>query len=295
MKPLALEDLPAPEVFEAMRADLRAALIAHKRARRVALGERVSLVFEDRETVRWQVLEMARVERIRDPAALQHELDVYNALVPGDDALSATLFIEIPDLASIRSELDRLVGLDRHLALLLGEGEGALRVAARFDPAQMEEDRISAVHYVRFDVAGPARERLAERAVPARLVVDHPSYRAEARLEPETRASLLRDLAGGPPPFLGVRAPAAGAAADDGEVVAEEGRVRARRPAAPRAPGHVVLEPREDVAFAAADPALFGELAALAQRLAPELAARHGRVRLHADVDGPLRLHLLAG
>ena len=96
--------------YEAVRPELRAAIIEHKRERRVPVGDRVTLVFEDRETLRWQVLEMARVEQIRDRDALQRELDVYNELVPGEDELSATLFVEIPDLERIRPELDRLIG-----------------------------------------------------------------------------------------------------------------------------------------------------------------------------------------
>jgi hypothetical protein len=298
VKPLTLEDLPSPERFEAMRAALRAALIEHKRPRRVPLGDRVTLTFEDRETVRWQVLEMARVERIRDPAALQHELDVYNDLVPGEGALSATLFIEITDLASIRPELDRLVGLDEHVALVLGEPPDERVVPARFDPKQLEEERIAAVQYVRFPLDAAARARFDDPAVPVRLRVDHPRYRAETRLAPETRASLRRDLASGPPPFLGVDPSAAAGGADTadaGALVAETGRVRALRPAEPRAPGHLVLEPRAEVSFLDADAALLAELAALAQRLAGELAARHGRCRLHAELTGPLRWHLLAG
>jgi len=295
VKPLTLDDLPSLERFEAMRGALRAALIEHKRPRRVALGDRVTLTFEDRETVRWQVLEMARVERIREPAALQHELDVYNELVPGESALSATLFIEITDLAAIRPELDRLVGLDEHVSLVLGEGRDELVVPARFDPKQMEEERIAAVQYIRFPLHGPARPRFEDPSVPARLRVDHPSYRAEAALGQATRESLRRDLAEGPPPFLGVDPAAAGAAPPGDELVAELGRVRALRPAEPRAPGHLVLEPRTEVSFLDADAALLAELAALAQRLARELAARHGRCRLHAELTGPLRWHLLAG
>ena len=297
MKRLTLEDLPSPEAFETMRAQLRERLIEHKRPRRVALGDRATLVFEDRETVRWQVLEMARVERIREPAGLQQELDVYNDLVPGESALSATLFIEITELASIRSELDRLIGLDEHLSLELGEGAGALQVRARFDPKQLDEERIAAVQYVRFRLDAAARARFEDAAVPARVRVDHPNYRAEALLAPATRASLARDLAGGPAPFLGIAVPAAGARAPTpaGEVLAQSGRVRALRPAEPRAPAHVVLEPVSGVSFLDADPGLLLELAALAQELARGLTERHGRCRLEAELAGPLRWHLLAG
>lgn len=297
MKRLTLEDLPSAGAFEAVRAELRERLIEHKRPRRVALGDRVTLVFEDRETVRWQVLEMARVERIRERDALQHELEVYNELVPGEGWLSATLFIEITDVASVRPELDRLIGLDEHVSLELGAGGDALRVRARFDPKQLDEERIAAVQYVRFPLDAPARARFDDPAVPARLRVDHPSYRAETLLAPETRASLARDFAGGPPPFLGVAVSAAapGPSPSAGELLARSGRVRALRPPAPRATAHVVLEPVDEVSFLEADPGLLLELAALAQELARGLAERHGGCRLEAELAGPLRWHLLAG
>lgn len=297
MKRLTLEDLPSPEAFEAMRAQLRERLLEHKRPRRVALGDRATLVFEDRETVRWQVLEMARVERTRGRDALQHELDVYNDLVPGESALSATLFIEITELAAIRHQLDRLIGLDEHVSLEVGEGPETLRVRARFDPKQLDEERIAAVQYLRFRLDAAARNGFEDPAVPVRVRVDHPNYRAETLLEPATRASLARDLAGGPPPFLGLAVPAAaaGAPAGAGEVLAQSGRVRALRPAEPRAPAHVVLEPLRAVSFLDADPGVLLELASLAQELARGLAQRHGRCRLEADLAGPLRWHLLAG
>jgi hypothetical protein len=134
--------------------------------------------------------------------------------------------------------------------------------------------------------------------VPARLRVDHPNYRAETLLPPETRASLAVDLAGGPAPFLGVPVPgpdAAAAASAQPELVAQTGRVRALRPAEPRAPVHVVLEPVHATSFLDAEPGLLVELATLAQELARGLAARHGRCRLEAELAGPLRWHLLAG
>jgi GNAT superfamily N-acetyltransferase len=187
MKPVALHELVDRETYERLRPAYRERIIALKQRRRVAVGDRVSIVFENRETLRFQVLEMARIERIDDPAALQHELDVYNELVPGDGELSATLFVEIPDLSRIRAELDRLVGIHEHVLLEVG----GTRVRASFDPRQREEDRISAVQYIRFRVDADAFAR-----GPVRLRIDHPSYREAAELSSETRASLLADLRG---------------------------------------------------------------------------------------------------
>jgi hypothetical protein len=132
------------------------------------------------------------VERIDDPGAVQRELDVYNELMPGEGELSATLFIEIPELSRIKEELDRLVGIDEHVSLVLGDEA----VPARFDPKQREADRISAVQYIRFALGPEQRARFADPAVPARLRIDHPAYRHEAPLPPAVRASLAADLRG---------------------------------------------------------------------------------------------------
>jgi hypothetical protein len=198
MKPVSLEEILPLEEFLAVREELRRAVIAHKRARRVAVGDRVTLLFEDRETVRWQVQEMCRVERITDPEAVQHELDTYNELVPGENELSATLFIEITEAPAIRPELDRLLGIDEHVALVVGEEP----VRAAFDTRQLTEDRISAVHYLRFRLTPEQARRFADPAVRRRLRIDHPSYEAETELGSETRRSLGQDLVGDTPSLL---------------------------------------------------------------------------------------------
>lgn len=198
MKPLTLSDIPSPAVFAAARSELKARVMAHKAARRVAVGNCASLLFEDRETLRWQVLEMCRVEGVRDNAGVQRELDIYNELLPAEGGLSATLFIEIGEPGRVRAELDRLIGLDEHVSLQIG-GEC---IRAGFDPRQMEEDRISAVQYVRFAL-NPAQTRaFADSAVPLRLAISHPNYAHTAEINSETRASLLQDLRGGAPPLL---------------------------------------------------------------------------------------------
>ena len=192
MKPLTLDEIAGRRTYEALRPEYRERIIALKERRRVTVGDRVSLVFENRETLRFQVQEMTRVERIDDPAAVQQELDVYNELMPGEGELSATLFIEIPELSRIKEELDRLVGIDEHVSLVLGDEA----VPARFDPKQMEADRISAVQYLRFALDAGQRARFADPAVPVCLRIDHPRYRHETPLPPEVRESLAADLRG---------------------------------------------------------------------------------------------------
>lgn len=278
MRPLQLPDLVDLERYEALRPDYRAAVIAHKRGRRVALGEKVTLVFEDRETLRFQVLEMLRVERIRDPASVQKELDVYNELMPGPRELSATLFIEITEAPRIRPELDRLVGIDEHVALVLGEE----RIRARFDPEQMEEERISAVQYIRFVLDPAQARRLADPGVEAWLRCDHPHYPREVELGPQLRRRLAADLEGEPEPLLD---PGAAPGAPPEPVRFTRGRIRARRPSRPLATEHWVLEPVEPVTLLGADPSLRSEILEAVVEVARELAARHAGCRIHTEID----------
>ncbi len=137
MKPLTLDEILDLDRYEEIRDVYRRRVIAHKRDRRIAVGERVGIVFEDRETLRYQVQEMIRIERIRAAEKVQNELDTYNELMPGEDELSATLFIEVPDLKQVRAELDRLIGIDEHVALILGEGHDEETIPARFDSSKV--------------------------------------------------------------------------------------------------------------------------------------------------------------
>ena len=165
MRPLSPEDVWDLESYETRRDAFRRAVIALKKVRRVSVGEHLTLVFENRSTLLFQIQEMARVERLRSAEAIRQEVAAYNELVPGEDELSATLFIEITELSDIRPALDRLIGIDEHVALEIGDR----RIPARFDENQMEEDRISAVHYLRFSLDEATREGLADPATPVRL------------------------------------------------------------------------------------------------------------------------------
>jgi hypothetical protein len=133
---------------------------------------------------------MVRAEKIVKPEKVQEEIDVYNELIPDDDALSATLMIEIPEMPQIRAELDRLVGIDEHVYMDVGDET----VRADFDPKQFEEDRISAVQYVRFPLGPELSGRFRDPQVPVRLRVEHPSYHASTAIEGASRDSLARDL-----------------------------------------------------------------------------------------------------
>jgi hypothetical protein len=190
VKPLERSDLLDLVAYEKARPGILERTIRHKRPRRVAVGDRLTFVFEDRDTVLFQVHEMLRVERIVHDDRIQAELDVYNALIPRANELSATLFVEIPEKQRIRPELDRLIGIDEHVFLEVGDAV----VQATFDPKQFESDRISAVQYVRFPLGAALAERFRQPGTPVRLRVDHPAYEAAAEIAGETRASLAADL-----------------------------------------------------------------------------------------------------
>ena len=186
--------------YEKVRAEMRGRVIDLKRVRRVPVGEHLSFVFENRDTVLFQIQEMCRVERITDDARVQDELDVYNALLPGPGELSATLFIEITDKDQIQAVLDRFIGIDAGgvdvgptVWIQVGR---EFAVPGEFEAGHSDEEKgkLSAVHFVRF--AFPPEAVRAFASSPVHLVVDHPAVRARVELPAETKAELLRDLRG---------------------------------------------------------------------------------------------------
>jgi hypothetical protein len=169
------------------REAIRAAAMAAKDLRRVHLGEHLTLLFENRETIRYQIQEMVRAEQMVREADIQHELDTYNAVLGGEGELGCTLLIEIPDAALRPVLLRRWRTLPSHLYLTFTDGT---RAAARFDEAQMNDEKLSSVQFLTFPV-GPR--------VPAGLVVDLPDLAASAPLPAATRQALLEDLGRLPP------------------------------------------------------------------------------------------------
>ncbi len=177
--------------YEAIRERFRARIIELKRHRRVAVGDHMTLVFENRDTVLFQIQEMLRTERITSEKGIAHEIETYDELLPDDGELSATLFIEYDDKDERSTALAALATLPSHVHLEVGDE----RASARFLPLPGEEPgRLPAVNYVRFPVALPLAARMRDRSVAARIVVDHPRYAAAAELSSATRASLGDDL-----------------------------------------------------------------------------------------------------
>lgn len=193
MKKLELSDVRNIYEYEKARDAIRRRVIELKRRRRVQVGQHLCFVFENRETVLFQIQEMCRAERIVDDAKVQEEVDVYNDLIPDDNELSATLLIEIEEAAQIKPVLDRLMGIDssEHVWIQVGKEHA---IPARFEPGHSDPERgkLSAVHFVRFRFPPEAVRAFAEEEVS--LVVDHPGEKARTRIPGEVKAALLEDL-----------------------------------------------------------------------------------------------------
>jgi hypothetical protein len=194
-RPLDLHDIVDLRAYERVRDEYRRRVIELKRVRRVGLGPVVTLVFENLETVRFQIQEMARAEQITTDEGIRQELDIYNRLLPGAGVLSATLFIELTSEAELRDWLPRLVGIERAVGIELSSGEVVMSTPEETHAAALTRDEVTAaVHYVRFGLSDGQIEALA--AGPAALLATHPEYRARSELRDATRAELVADLEG---------------------------------------------------------------------------------------------------
>jgi hypothetical protein len=191
IRPVTLDEIVGLGRYEAIRDEVRRRTIQLKKPRRVPVGDEITFVFENHDTIYFQIQEMVRAERITDLDALREEIAVYNALLPRPGELSATMLIEITDQEQIAPRLLSLLGIDEAVWLEL---EGQPRVRGDFEPGRSKEDRLSAVQYVRFALPPPVAATFRRLAVPARLVIDHPHYRAATSIAGETRASLAADL-----------------------------------------------------------------------------------------------------
>src|SRR5262245_49641786 len=181
--------------YEKVREERRRRVIALKRARRVAVGPYLSFVFENRDTLLFQIQEMCRVERITDEARIQDEIDVYGALLPRPGELSATMMIEIADKEQIQPVLDRFMGIDTGRCVWMQVGR-EFAVPGDFEAGHSDEERgkLAAVHFVRFALPDAAVRTFADS--PVSLAVDHPAARSRIELSPETKAALAEDLRG---------------------------------------------------------------------------------------------------
>ena len=190
---ISRESLLSLEAYARERNAFRAKVMEHKKRRTVHLGEHLTLQFEDELTIRYQVQEMLRIERIFEEEGIQHELDAYNPLVPDGSNWKATLLIEYPDLEERREMLARLKGIERQLWVQV-QGGGQVFAIADEDLERETEEKTSSVHFLRFELDRAARERLRHGAAVS-VGVDHPDYRASTELASAVRDALAADLA----------------------------------------------------------------------------------------------------
>jgi hypothetical protein len=192
MKRIEIGDLMTLEAYAKARNAFRQQVINHKKLRTIALGAHVTLLFEDALTVRYQVQEMLRIERIFEEAGIRDELDAYNPLVPDGGNWKATLLIEYPDVEERRVMLEKLKGLEDRVWVQV-DGHAPVHAIADEDLERENEEKTSAVHFVRFELSAGMRQALSAGA---RLTmgVDHPAYAATVEIAPAVRSALTQDF-----------------------------------------------------------------------------------------------------
>jgi len=193
MRKLTVDDIVDMRAYEREREELRRGIIDLKRIRRIALGPIMTMVFENTVTMRWQVQEMARAERMLTDDQIAHEVDTYNQLIPDAGELSATLMIELTSESALREWLPRLVGIEHHVAVVLADGTRVVGAPSAEDEMRLTRDDITAaVHFLRFHFTASDVEMFASG--PVHVVVDHPEYDQDVLLTPDQHAELLSDL-----------------------------------------------------------------------------------------------------
>ena len=194
MPAIARDSLLTLEAYAKERSAFRARVLAHKRNRIVHLGPHVTLLFEDELTIRYQIQEMLRIEKTFDEAGIQQEVDAYNPLVPDGSNLKATMLLEYEDADARHAALAQLRGIEDHVFMRVA-GFPVVRAVADEDLDRENDDKTSAVHFVRFELT-PAMIAAFKTATPVALSVDHPNYQAEvAMISPLVQETLASDFA----------------------------------------------------------------------------------------------------
>ncbi len=193
MQKLTRADLLSLEQYSEQRADFRRRVMAHKIPRRIALGEHLSLCFEDRLTMQYQVQEMLRIEKVFEAAGIEEELSAYNPLIPDGRNWKATMMIEYSDIAERDLALRKLVGIEDQVFFRVGENP-PLTSFADEDIERDREEKTAAVHFMRYELTDADCQALVAGA-PILAGVNHPEYQIpEVELSSESRQSLVADL-----------------------------------------------------------------------------------------------------
>ena len=192
MPRITRESLMTLEAYAKVRKDFRTNVMAHKKARTVRLGEHLTLLFEDEMTMRYQVQEMLRAERIFEESGIQDELDAYNPLIPDGANWKATMLIEYDDVAERQAALARLKGIEDRVWVQAGDAPRVFAIADE-DLERENDTKTSSVHFLRFELDAASRQALRAGA-PLAMGADHPAYRVSEQIGPVARDALLRDL-----------------------------------------------------------------------------------------------------
>jgi hypothetical protein len=193
MEKLRRNDLYSLETYVQIRPDFRAQVLEHKKNRHVSLGQHATLYFEDRLTIQYQVQEMLRAERIFEPEGIEDELRAYNPLIPDGKNLKATFMLEYPDPSSRRTALARLKGIEEQVWIAV-DGHERVYAIADEDLERENEEKTSAVHFLRFELTEPMAEGMKHNA-PLTIGIEHPGYPCQAVTVPAPiRDALARDL-----------------------------------------------------------------------------------------------------
>ena len=191
---LTRESLLTLEGYAKARPEFRKRVIEHKKTRNVHLGNHVTLLFEDELTVRYQVQEMLRIEKIFEEQGILHELETYRPLIPDGRNFKATMLLEYPDAEIRKSELGKLIGIEDR-AWIQAEGSPKVFAIADEDLERENDEKTSSVHFLRFELSEEMAAAL-KYGVGLSVGIDHPNYRAElAPLPAAIRDALVRDLA----------------------------------------------------------------------------------------------------
>lgn len=193
MAKITRDSLLTLEAYARARNDMRRQLMEHKNSRMVRLGEHVTLIFEDETTMRYQIQEMLRAEKIFEEADIQAELDAYNPLIPDGSNWKATMMIQYPDENERRQRLTELKTIEDHVWIQV-VGHDRVYAIADEDMERTNDEKTSAVHFLRFELQ-PAMLPTAKSGVKLFMGIDLPAYTVEAQeISPVTRASLIGDL-----------------------------------------------------------------------------------------------------
>lgn len=192
MEKLKVSDLLSLEDYHKQRAEFRERALAHKKPRQVPIGDIVTLYFEDRLTIQYQVQEMLRIERVFETEAIEDELSAYNPLIPDGSNLKATFMIEIEDVEERRRRLRELVGIEDNLYAQVADHDRTYAICDE-DLDRRTEDKTSSVHFARFELDAAMKAAL-QGGASLIFGIEHPEYSHETEVGEETRKALLRDL-----------------------------------------------------------------------------------------------------